>query len=183
MTADGPRRPTTSTRATRRAADAGEPRRRAAPQAAHRPRQDRPRAEAADRPRPRCGARTRACFCGPKAAFLGELKHTFPDHVARGIVVPFGAYYDHYSARDGASSPTALRGQSIATPGEPLPAFVERTYKTFFDELIPAKTSEQELSAWIEPRLEVIRNSIRPDAAHPALREAIRDGLDARTAS
>jgi len=27
---------------------------------------------------------------GPKAAFLGELKYMFPEHVARGIVVPFG---------------------------------------------------------------------------------------------
>ena len=35
---------------------------------------------------------------GPKASFLGELKHHFPDKVARGIVVPFGAYYAHYRA-------------------------------------------------------------------------------------
>ena len=57
-------------------------------------------------------------FCGPKAAFLGELKHLFPDRVARGVVVPFGAYYDHYQhatvavpekARRSASPPPASR--------------------------------------------------------------------------
>ena len=115
-------------------------------------------------------------FCGPKAAYLGELKHTFPDHVARGIVVPFGAYYDHYS-HAAVVIPDALRAQNLATPGEPLPAFVARTYKTFFDELVPAKKSERELSAWIEPRLEVIRHSIRSSPLNPALRQAIRDGL------
>lgn len=115
-------------------------------------------------------------FCGPKAAYLGELKHTFPDHVARGLVVPFGAYYDHYSHAS-LVVPDALRSQNLATPGEPLPVFVERTYQTFFDELIPAKKSERELSAWIEPRLEIIRHTIRSAPLNPALRQAIRDGL------
>jgi hypothetical protein len=115
-------------------------------------------------------------FCGPKAAFLGELKSIFPDHVARGIVVPFGAYHDHYS-HAAVVVPEDLRGQNVATPGEPLPAFVERTYKTFFDELIPAKKSEHELSQWIEPRLAIIRNTIRQTPLNPALRQAIRDGL------
>ncbi|MCC6850157.1 MAG: hypothetical protein IT294_16800 [Deltaproteobacteria bacterium] len=115
-------------------------------------------------------------FCGPKAAFLGELKARFPDHVARGIVVPFGAYHAHYS-RATVRVPDGLRGQQVATPGEPLPAFVERTYRTFFDELVPSGKSERELSAWIEPRLEVIRATIRDTPLDPALRQAIRDGL------
>ncbi|MCC6765166.1 MAG: hypothetical protein IT293_10925 [Deltaproteobacteria bacterium] len=115
-------------------------------------------------------------FCGPKAAFLGELKSLFPDHVARGIVVPFGAYHAHYS-RATVVVPDALRGRSVATPGEPLPAFVERTYRTFFDELAPSGKSERELSEWIEPRLEVIRSTIRATPLDPALRQAIRDGL------
>jgi hypothetical protein len=115
-------------------------------------------------------------FCGPKAAYLGELKAAFPDHVARGLVVPFGAYYDHYS-HAAVVIPEALRGQNLATPGEPLPGFVERTYKTFFDELVPAKKSERELSAWIEPRLDVVRHTIRSNPLNPALRQAIRDGL------
>src|SRR5262249_6120681 len=79
-------------------------------------------------------------FCGPKAAYLGELKHLFPEHVARGIVVPFGAYYDHYQHAK-VAVPEKVRKLNIATAGEPLPAFVERTYAKFFDELIPARTS------------------------------------------
>ena len=58
--------------------------------------------------------------CGPKAAFLGELKHRFPDKVARGIVVPFGAYYAHYRARPWRCR-EASSGKGIAKPGEPLP--------------------------------------------------------------
>jgi len=115
-------------------------------------------------------------FCGPKAAFLGELKSLFPDHVARGIVVPFGAYHDHYS-HAAVVVPDGLTTLSIATPGEPLPTFVERTYKTFFDELIPAQKTERELAAWIEPRLEIIRHTIRTTPLSPPLRQAIRDGL------
>jgi len=116
-------------------------------------------------------------FCGPKAAYLGELKHLFPDHVARGIVVPFGAYYDHYQNAK-VAVPDKLRGLGIATPGEALPAFAERTYKEFFDVMIPAKTSETELAAWIIPRLDIIRDSIRQAPLSPALKQAIRDGLD-----
>ncbi len=115
--------------------------------------------------------------CGPKAAFLGELKHLFPEHVARGVVVPFGAYYDHYQ-RAAVAVPDALRGRGIATPGEPLHAFVERTYKTFFGEMIPAKKSERELTAWISPRLDVIQHSIRQAPLSDELREGIRAGLD-----
>ena len=116
-------------------------------------------------------------FCGPKAAYLGELKHLFPDHVARGIVVPFGAYYDHYQ-HAAVAVPDKLRGRDIATPGEPLPAFTERTYKEFFDVMIPAKRSEKELAAWIMPRLDVIRYSIRQAPLSAQLEQAIRDGLE-----
>ncbi len=116
-------------------------------------------------------------FCGPKAAYLGELKHLFPDHVARGIVVPFGAYYDHYRNAK-VAVPDALRTLGIAKPGEPLPNFVERTYKEFFDVMIPAKKSEKQLAAWITPRLAIIRHSIRQSPLSPELTQAIRDGLD-----
>ena len=117
-------------------------------------------------------------FCGPKAAYLGELKHLFPDHVARGIVVPFGAYYGHYQHVP-VAIPDKLRALNLATPGEPLPAFVERTYKQFFDVMIPAKTSERELAAWITPRLDIIRYSIRQAPLSAELKEAIRKGLEA----
>ena len=117
-------------------------------------------------------------FCGPKAAYLGELKHLFPDHVARGIVVPFGAYYQHYQHAP-VAIPDKLRALNLATPGEPLPAFVERTYKQFFDVMIPAKTSERDLAAWITPRLDIIRYSIRQAPLSAELKEAIRKGLEA----
>jgi len=116
-------------------------------------------------------------FCGPKAAYLGELKHLFPDHVARGIVVPFGAYYDHYRNAK-IIVPDKLRGLGIATPGEYLPDFAKRTYQEFFGILIPAKKSDKELAAWITPRLDIIRDSIRQTPLSPALKQAIRDGLD-----
>jgi hypothetical protein len=116
-------------------------------------------------------------ICGPKAAFLGELKHIFPDHVARGVVVPFGAYYDHYQHAK-VAVPDNVRKLGIATAGEPLPAFVERTYAKFFGEMIPAKTSERELSAWISPRLDVIQYSIEQAPLSQELRDSIRSELD-----
>ena len=65
--------------------------------------------------------------------------------------------------------PTSCARPNLATPGEPLPDFVERTYKQFFDVMIPAKTSEKELAAWIMPRLEIIRHSIRQAPLSPEL--------------
>ncbi|HXJ37294.1 MAG TPA: PEP/pyruvate-binding domain-containing protein, partial [Candidatus Eisenbacteria bacterium] len=116
-------------------------------------------------------------FCGPKAAYLGELKHLFPDHVARGIVVPFGAYHDHYQ-RALAIAPDKLKSLGLTKPGERLEDFVQRTYHEFFEVMIPAGKNEQDLSAWIMPRLDVIRNSIRQTPLSPDLERAIRDGLD-----
>jgi len=114
--------------------------------------------------------------CGPKAAFLGELKHTFPDKVARGVVVPFGAYYAHYRAAP-VSVPKALAADGIAQPGTPLPDFVEATYAKFFGELVPAGTGETELAAWIRPRLDVMRYSLEQHPLAPELREGIRAEL------
>jgi pyruvate phosphate dikinase-like enzyme len=116
-------------------------------------------------------------FCGPKAAYLGELKHLFPEHVARGIVVPFGAYYEHYRNAT-VAVPETLRSKGLAQPGEHLADFVERTYKEFFDVMIPAQTADAQLSAWIKPRLDIMRYSIRQAPLSPALTQAIRDGLD-----
>jgi len=116
-------------------------------------------------------------MCGPKAAYLGELKSIFPDHVSRGIVVPFGAYYDHYQ-RAPVVIPDKLRGQNIATAGEPLPKFVERTYAEFFGKMIPEKRSDKELTAWIAPRLDIMRYSIEAAPLSPELTEGIKNGLD-----
>ena len=116
-------------------------------------------------------------ICGPKGAYLGELKYTFPEHVARGVVVPFGAYYDHYQHAT-VAIPDALRPLGIATAGEPLSAFVERTYREFFDAMVPAKKSEKDLSTWITPRLEITQHSIRQAPLARALTNAIRGDLD-----
>jgi hypothetical protein len=114
--------------------------------------------------------------CGPKAAFLGELKHLVPEHVARGIVVPFGAYHAHYQ-RAKVAVPARLGTVPGATPGEPLPAFVERTYAEFFGTLVASGRPDAELSAWIAPRLEVMRHSIRETPLAPELVDGIRAGL------
>src|SRR4030095_5330227 len=45
--------------------------------------------------------------------------------------------------------------------------------------MVAARTSEQELSAWIIPRLEVIQNSIRQAPLTAALKTAIHKGLEA----
>jgi phosphoenolpyruvate synthase/pyruvate phosphate dikinase len=115
--------------------------------------------------------------CGPKAAFLGELKHRFPDKVARGIVVPFGAYYEHYRAAP-VALPRELVGKGIAKPGEPLEDFVKRSYASFFGEMLAEGKDEREAAAWIRPRLDVIRHSIESHPLSPELREAIRAELE-----
>jgi pyruvate,water dikinase len=113
---------------------------------------------------------------GPKAAYLGELKHMFPDHVARGVAVPFGAYYQFYKNAQ-VIVPKKLAGKNIAQPGQSLDEFAKQTYKTFFDEMVPAGTADSKLAAWIKPRLEVIRYSIENNKLSPALKTAISDDL------
>jgi phosphohistidine swiveling domain-containing protein len=113
---------------------------------------------------------------GPKAAYLGELKHLFPDHVARGVAVPFGAYYQFYKNAK-VMLPKELAHKKIATPGQPLDEFARQTYAAFFDKMIPAGTGDKELAAWIKPRLAVLRYSIEHNKLSPELRKAIRDDL------
>jgi hypothetical protein len=114
--------------------------------------------------------------CGPKAAFLGELKNMFPDHVARGIVVPFGAYYEHNrNAR--VMLPGSLRNAGIAREGKSLYEFEKQTYEQFFGDMVAAGTDEKTLSEWIQPRLEVIRYSLQNSPLSKELKAAIRDGL------
>ena len=114
---------------------------------------------------------------GPKAAFLGELKHIFPDNVARGVVLPFGVYYDHYQ-RAKVAVPADLKAKNIATPGAPLSEFVRQTYAKFFGEMIASGMGEKELSEWIKPRLEVITESIMREPLDQRVKDVIRDELD-----
>jgi len=114
---------------------------------------------------------------GPKAAFLGELKKMFPDNVARGIVIPFGAYYDH-SEKAKVLVPDKYLSLGIAQAGEPLREFQKRSYEQFFGQMTPAGTSEQALSEWIRPRLDIMRYSIENNPLSTELKAAIRAGLD-----
>jgi hypothetical protein len=114
---------------------------------------------------------------GPKAAYLGELKRLFPNNVSRGVVLPFGVYYAHYQQAK-VAVPENLQDTTIAEVGKPLPDFVERTYQTFFGDMIPGGASEKDLRAWIEPRLTVIRASITESPLSAELTKAIQQALD-----
>jgi phosphohistidine swiveling domain-containing protein len=99
-------------------------------------------------------------ICGPKAAFLGELAHHFPDKVSRGVVVPFGVYATHFE-RAAVVVPDGLKDKGLVQAGAPLSQFVRRTYDIFFNQmLLDTNQSSSDLAAWIQPRLEVIRHSI-----------------------
>jgi phosphoenolpyruvate synthase/pyruvate phosphate dikinase len=115
--------------------------------------------------------------CGPKAAYLGELKRLLPDNVSRGIVLPFGVYFDHFQKAK-VAVPDGLKNSNIAKPGEALEGFVKSTYQKLFEEMIPAGTSEKELTAWIKPRLDIFRTSIMEHPMAPELKQAIQKALD-----
>jgi hypothetical protein len=115
--------------------------------------------------------------CGPKAAYLGELKRLFPKNVGQGIVLPFGAYFHHLQQAE-VALPDSLKSSQIAKEGEVLEDFIKRTYSQFFVEMIPAGTSEKALSEWIKPRLEIFRTSIMAQPIAPELKQAIQKALD-----
>lgn len=121
-------------------------------------------------------------ICGPKAAFLGELKHLFPGHVSRGAVIPFGVYARHFSTAT-VAVPEALAGKVDAAAGSPLPGFVKATYDTFFNTMLrDATISPEKLTEWIEPRLAVIRHSIEnmeldADFVAELRKDLLRQGL------
>jgi hypothetical protein len=118
--------------------------------------------------------------CGPKAAFLGELKHHFPKNVAKGVVIPFGIYNEYFEKAK-VLLPKNLKNKGIAKEGEPLKAFVRRTYDTFFNTMLKdPKMSSAQLAQWIRPRLEVIRYSIGHIDLEPAFVNALRDEMAAQ---
>jgi len=119
-------------------------------------------------------------FCGPKAAFLGELKYHFPHHVVRGVVIPFGMYSAHFE-KARVVLPENLKDKGIAEAGQPLATLVRSTYDTFFNRLLkdPAMSSAQ-LAKWIQPRLDVIRHSIRKIDLDPSFVQSLREQLAAQ---
>ena len=70
-----------------------------------------------------------------------------------------------------------LRKAGVGKAGEPLHEFVEKTYKTFFGDMIPNEKDEKKLEAWIRPRLAIMRYSLESHPLSPKLREEIRKGL------
>ena len=117
--------------------------------------------------------------CGPKAAYLGELKKLFPKNVSRGIVLPFGVYFAHFQQAK-VVVPAGLKNSNIAKAGEPLEDFVKLTYQKLFKEMIPAGADEKKLTDWIKPRLEIFRASIMEHPLAPELKQAIQKELDAQ---
>jgi phosphoenolpyruvate synthase/pyruvate phosphate dikinase len=93
-------------------------------------------------------------LCGPKAANLGQLKRLFPDHVAPGIVVPFGVYYEH-AARKNAS------GASILDAVQAAHRETERMRKS--------GAAADALREYMRPRLAGIRRSIQTMVLDPGL--------------
>ncbi len=110
---------------------------------------------------------------GPKAAYLGELKRLFPASVSRGIVLPFGVYYGHFQ-RCQVAIPQNVSTVVVAEEDRQLPRFVRKTYDEFFNKMIPAGKTEQELAEWIKPRLRIIQHSIINTPLDPELRESLR---------
>jgi len=84
--------------------------------------------------------------CGPKAANLGQLGRFFPDHVARGIVVPFGVYWAHVSRRD-------PRGGTLADT-------IHQAYEEA-EKMRSSGRTEEEIRLFIAPKLAAFRQTIR----------------------
>ncbi|MGI9371481.1 MAG: PEP/pyruvate-binding domain-containing protein [Hyphomicrobiales bacterium] len=112
---------------------------------------------------------------GPKAAFLGELKHHFPDNVAAGVVAPFGVYFEHLKNTK-VTVPKQLEGKDLGKNGEPINDYLKRTYDAFFGEMV-GKVDEQELANWIKPRLAVIRHSIRQQPLDEQVKQKLVEHL------
>ena len=116
-------------------------------------------------------------ICGPKAAFLGELKHYFPENVSRGVVVPFGVYADHFK-KAVIAVPENLKPLNLAVEGTSLSEFVQTIYQNFFESMMADKTlSSVELAEWITPRLSVIRHSLEHITLDPGFTEELRTAM------
>lgn len=116
-------------------------------------------------------------FCGPKAAFLGELKHLFPNNVASGVVIPFGVYHRHFK-KARVVLPDEQKFSGIAEEGASLSQFTARTYDTFFNRLLKdQRLSPDDLAKWIKPRLAIIRHSIRSVSLDPRFVSSLKDQM------
>jgi hypothetical protein len=101
--------------------------------------------------------------CGPKAANLGQLRRFFPDHVAQGIVVPFGVYWEHVSRRD-------ARGGSLA----------ERIHQAYeeAEKMRGGGRTEDEIRVFIAPKLAEFRRAIQTITLDQAFVKDVRRKMD-----
>lgn len=115
-------------------------------------------------------------FCGPKAAFLGELRHFFPDNVARAVVLPFGVYAENFGKAEVTAPPDA----GVRVPKNmPLKIYVRGVYDTYFGEMLTDPSlSQEDLANWIKPRLDVIRHSIESIRLDPGFVRELRKSLE-----
>jgi len=115
-------------------------------------------------------------ICGPKAAFLGELKHLFPDHVARGVVVPSGRTTTTTSTR------RLPCPRTCGVPASPPPASHCRTSSsgpTRPSSASSCRGQERARAVGLDrPRLDVIQHSIEKAPLSTELRDGIRTELD-----
>jgi hypothetical protein len=101
--------------------------------------------------------------CGPKAANLGQLRRFFPDHVAPGIVVPFGVYWEHVSRRD-------ARGGSLAD-----------SIHAAYDEAEKMRASgrtEDQILDFMAPKLAEFRRAIQTITLDQAFVKELRRKMD-----
>jgi hypothetical protein len=89
---------------------------------------------------------------GPKAAKLGQLRRHFPGMVAPGVVVPFGVYNAHISAKTAAGS--SIKDEIRETAIEA-------------DRVRASGASPAAVRAFLRPRLARIRKAIRELALEP----------------
>ena len=101
--------------------------------------------------------------CGPKAANLGQLQRMFPNQVAPGIVVPFGVYWAHVSR----SRPN---GGGLADD-------IKRAYGEA-EALRAAGKSEDEIRAFIGPKLAEFRKAIRAISLDPKFVAELRPKME-----
>ncbi len=105
---------------------------------------------------------------GPKAANLGELAHMFPGQVARGLALPFGLYYRHVSRPYRAK----------ATVWEEIQAAFKQV-----EHWRKEGRPEQEINAFIFPRLAYFREAIQTLPFIPEDREAVERAVESALGS
>ncbi|MEZ4416866.1 MAG: PEP/pyruvate-binding domain-containing protein [Gemmatimonadota bacterium] len=96
---------------------------------------------------------------GPKAANLGELAYAFPDHVSRGVALPFGMFARHVDRPFEGSETTVLQA-------------LREAYTTAAT-MTAGGASEAEVDGYMFERLAWVRRAIEALPWQPDVQEAI----------